>query len=176
MPGTLEGIYAAENGVVKDVLVASVDGQIPTAEAVKLTFDHVMACLEVNLTFRSEFEGVDPASIQVSTDAAADAVVDYIEATSTASGTVSSHSLSASTDGLKHTLVLPAQTLPMKIVLNIGSETRTLNPGADLVLESGKRTTVNLTVGRDVIKLSGVSVDDWNDGDSISGEAGEETL
>ncbi len=171
MPGKLEGFYAAEKGLVKDVLVACVDGQIPTSEPVMLTFDHVMACLEVNLNLRSEYDGVDPASVHVSADAATDAYVDYIEATSNASGSVLSCSLAASADGLKHTVVLPAQTVPMKIVLSIGDVTRTLNPGDDLVLEAGKRTTVNLNVGKDVIELSGISVDSWSDGDLIRGEA-----
>ncbi len=169
LPGAMKGEYDVEGGLVEDVLVARVDGQLPTSEPVELVFDHVMALLEVNLTLRDEFSGVDPASVYVTVDAAADAVVDYIAASSAAVGTAAEYRLSASANGLKHSAVLPAQTVPMNLGLHIGDAVRTLKrDGLDLVLESGKRTKVNLTVGKDFVELTGVSAEPWNDGGSSS--------
>ncbi len=175
MPGILQGSYQAVDGMVEDVLVARVDSQLPTDEQVRLRFDHVMAALEVKLTFRSEYQGVDPASVYVTVEAATDADVDYLEAVSRASGPASEYRLSASADGLTHSAVLPEQTLPMNIVVHFAGETRILKPGVDLILESGRRSTINLAVGKDLIELVGISAGPWIDGGSESVETDEMT-
>ncbi len=165
MPGTLQGSYSAVDGRVEDVLVARVTDQIPTSEPVRLTFDHAMSCLEVNLTVRSEYAGIDPSSIYVTAEVATDAVVDYVDVSSYATGTETDYRLSASSDGLLHRAVLPAQTLPMNIVVHLGEASLTLKrDGLDLVLESGNRTTINLKVGKDKVELAsgGISIGDWD--------------
>jgi hypothetical protein len=46
---------------------------------------------------------------------------------------------------------------------------------ADIPLESGKYTTVNLTVGRDKIELaSDITIADWTAGTTLNGEAQDE--
>ncbi len=175
MPGKLLGSYSAVGGKVEDVLVARVIGQIPTSEPVKLTFEHAMAFIEVNLNLRTEYAGIAPSSIYVTAEVATDAVVDYVSVSSSATGTAADYMLSASSDGLHHRAVLPAQILPMNIVVHLGDVTLTLKrEGLDLELISGKVTRVNLNVGNDVVEISGVTVNDWNTGGSISGEAEED--
>ncbi len=170
MPGAMQGSYSAVGGKVEDVLVARVDGQTPTPVPVKLTFNHVMSLLEVNLTFNNELAHVDPASAYVTVDVATDAVVDYIGAVSSASGEPSECRLSALTGGLAHSAVLPAQEVPINLTVHFDGGSRSLNrEGLDLVLESGRRTVLNLNVGKSFVELGGVSVSDWADGDTIGG-------
>ncbi len=171
MPGKLQGTYSAVKGKVEDVLVARVNDQMPTSEPVKLTFDHAMSFIEVNLNLRSEYDGIDPASIYVTAEVATDAVVDYVTASSSATGTAADYSLSASADGLHHRAVLPAQTVPMDIVVHLGELSFTVKQDdLDLVLESGNITTVNLNIGKDVVEISGISVSDWKTGGPIYNE------
>ncbi len=167
MPGGLSGDYTALNGLVEDVLVARVDGQLPTNEPVRLTFDHVMAALEVRLTIGNEVPDFAPESVYVTVEAASGAVVDYVSASSKASGPAAEFRLASAADGLNHNAVLPEQTLPLNLVVHIGDISRTLKrDGLDLVLESGKRTIINLSVGRDVVEIKDISAKPWIDGGS----------
>ncbi len=168
-PYLLKGAYTAVDGKVEDVLVARVDGQEPTPDPVNLTFNHAMASIEVILTIRNELDGIDPESVSVTVEAAADAEVDYVSGKSSAVGQPVLYELAASADGLHHRAVLPEQTLPMNLVVHVGEQTRTLKrDGLDLVLQSGLRTTVSLTVGKDKVELapgdSGIIVGNWTDG------------
>ncbi len=167
----MQGSYAAVGGKVEDVLVARVSGQMPTSEPVKLTFDHAMSFIEVDLNLRSEYDGVDPSSVYVTAEVATDALVDYVAVSSSATGTADDYRLSASAKGLSHSAVLPAQTLPMNIVVHIGNLALSLKrEGLELELISGKVTKVKLNVGKDVVEISGISVNDWKTGGPIFGE------
>ncbi len=171
MPGKLQGSYSAVEGKVEDVLVARVNDQMPTSEPVKLTFNHAMAFLEVNLKLRSEYDGIDPSSIYVTAKVETDGVVDYVDVYSYATGNEVDYRLAASADGLHHRAVLPAQELHLNMVVHLGDVTLTLQrDGVDLILTSGKITTVDLKVGKDVVELSGITVNDWKTGGPIFGE------
>ncbi len=171
MPGKLQGSYSAVDGKVEDVLVARVSGQMPTSEPVKLTFNHAMAFLEVNLTLRNEYDGVDPSSIYVTARVETDGVVDYEDVSSYSTGNEVDYKLTASADGLHHRAVLPAQAPHLNMVIHIGDVSLTLTrDGVPLILTSGKITTVDLRVGKDVVELSGITVNDWRTGGPIFGE------
>ncbi len=171
MPGKLQGSYSAVKGKVEDVLVARVSGQMPTSEPVKLTFNHAMAFLEVNLTLRNEYDGVDPSSIYVTARVETEGVVDYVDACSYSTGNEVDYRLTASADGLCHRAVLPAQAPHLNMVIHIGNVSLTLTrDGVDLILTSGKITTVDLKVGKDVVEFGGITVSDWKTGSPIYSE------
>ena len=46
----------------------------------------------------------------------------------------------------------------------------------ELKLESGKRTTLNLLVGDEVVSIENVTVSDWADGGNITGGEAEEVM
>ncbi len=171
MPDRLQGSYSAVDGRVEDVLVARVSGQMPISEPVKLTFDHAMSFLEVNLNLRNEYDGIDPSSIYVTANVATDGVVDYVDVSSYATGMDYDYKLIASADGLCHRAVLPEQALHMNIVVHLGDVTLTVKrDGVALVLESGKVTEVKLNVGKDVVEIGGITINDWRTGGPIFGE------
>ncbi len=171
MPGRLEGSYSAVDGRIEDVLVARVSGQMPTSEPVMLTFDHAMAFLEVNLNLRSEHDDIDPSSIYVTANVSTDGVVDYEDVSSYVTGDEYDYRLNASADGLHHRAVLPAQAPPMNIVVHLGEVTLTLKrDGVILPLQSGKITEVKLNIGKDVVELNGITINDWKTGGPIFGE------
>ena len=59
-----------------------------------------------------------------------------------------------------------------KITIVIGGKNFIYDNGTPFKFESGKITTVNLEVGRDVIKLDDVNISDWGStGEPIKGEA-----
>ena len=59
-----------------------------------------------------------------------------------------------------------------KITITIGDKDFIYDNGTPFKFESGKITTINLEVGRDIIKLGDVNISDWGStGEPIKGEA-----
>lgn len=56
-----------------------------------------------------------------------------------------------------------------EITVTIGGKDYTYTHSGEIKLESGKYTTVNLTVGRDRIELGDVTVNYWQQGEVING-------
>ena len=149
------------NQTASDLLVARTTAK-PTGSAVKLEFEHVMAKLVVNLSFRNEWT-IAPEVVSVTAVACTEATVNYLEnpvevtpATGQNLVVIPFTGTSASFAGI----MIPGQ-----------SGFRTIN----VTLENGKvytyTHTVNLVLGRDNIKLddAGINVSDWENGTSIDG-------
>lgn len=152
-----------------DLLVATVlgDGRKATDGIVPLMFDHVMAKLIVNLTFKSQFEGT-PTVEGVTTTAKPSATVNYLIKTAVADGTAAAVALNTVTANTAYQGTIVPQTVNT-IQITINGKTFTYNNTEGFTLIGGKIQTVNLIVGRDEITLGSVAVNDWATGETIDG-------
>lgn len=167
------------NQAASDLLVATnLKGWSATTAPggmVDLEFDHVMAKLIVNLKFRNQWGNTPTVESVTAQDAATTATVNYLEKTVTADGTVKENislpALATPPTGyaLSYASIMVPQSGFQSITVTIGGRDYTYTHSGDIKLESGKYTTVNLTVGRDRIELGDVTVNDWQPGDVIDG-------
>ena len=161
------------NQTASDLLVARTTAK-PTGSAVKLEFEHVMAKLVVNLSFRNEWTTA-PEVASVTATACTEATVNYLEnpvevtpATGQNLVVIPFTGTSASFAGI----MIPGQSgfRSINVTLENG-KVYTYTHSADIDLQPGRYTTVNLVLGRDNIKLddAGINVSDWENGTSIDG-------
>lgn len=161
------------NQTASDLLVAKTTAK-PTGSAVKLEFEHVMAKLVVNLSFRNEWT-IAPEVVSVTAAACTEATVNYLEnpvevtpATGQNLVVIPFTGTSASFAGI----MIPGQSgfRSINVTLENG-KVYTYTHSADIDLQPGRYTTVNLVLGRDNIKLddAGINVSDWENGTSIDG-------
>ena len=158
--------------VNKDGLSYNVDEQQP----VPLTFTHVMAKLVVNLTYKNQWGTEGPTVDKVAVgNAAKKATVNYLTKVVTPSAVAEDKAdfdMPAITANKKYASIIIPQDGVQKITITIGGKDFIYDNGTPFKLESGKITTVNLEVGRDVIKLGDVNISDWGStGEPIKGEA-----
>lgn len=162
-----------------DLLVATLlgSGQKPTEAdgVVSMMFDHVMARLDVNLTFRNQFDGI-PTVKSVTVSAQPGAKVNYLTKTATGNGTANTAIALAPTIANKaYSGIIAPQTGVTKVTIMIGDKEYAYIHNGDINLQGGRYTTMNLIVGRDKIELGSVSINDWGSGDTIDdGEAEEQ--
>ena len=188
------GIYPERNGATdydadpytldfnnqtgSDLLVAKTTAK-PTGSAVKLEFEHVMAKLVVNLSFRNEWTTA-PEVASVTATACTEATVNYLEnpvevtpATGQNLVVIPFTGTSASFAGI----MIPRQSgfRTINVTLENG-KVYTYTHSADIDLQPGRYTTVNLVLGRDRIELddAGINVSDWENGTSIDGAEANE--
>lgn len=161
------------NQTASDLLVARTTAK-PTGSAVKLEFEHVMAKLVVNLSFRNEWT-IAPEVVSVTAVACTEATVNYLEnpvevtpATGQNLVVIPFTGTSASFAGI----MIPGQSgfRSINVTLENG-KVYTYTHSADIDLQPGRYTTVNLVLGRDRIELddAGINVSDWENGTSIDG-------
>ena len=149
-----------------DLLIATnLAGVKATDGPVNLNFDHVMARLDVNLKLRSEFEGT-PATTGVKITAKSTAKVNYLTKKVTATGSASAIAIpKAGVPAAGYDITYSCPQVPQsgvrKITVTVGDKEYVYTSATDIPLESGKRTTVNLAIGRDLVELDNVSVADW---------------
>ena len=158
--------------VNKDGLSYNVDEQQP----VPLTFTHVMAKLVVNLTYKNQWGTEGPTVDKVAVgDAVKSATVNYLTKVVTPSAVAEDKAdfdMPALTANKKYASIIIPQDGVQKITITIGDKNFIYDNGTPFKLESGKITTVNLEVGRDIIKLGDVNISDWGStGEPIKGEA-----
>ena len=152
-----------------DLLFAANLGGVKSGDgAVKLAFRHAMAKLVVNLSFRSQFDGTPDVSA-VTLSAKTKASVNYLTQAVSATGDAASVSLPAATANGSYSAILVPQDGVRKVTVTIAGKDYVYTAGEDIPLASGQVTTLNLTVGRDKIELSGVSVSDWTAGSALPG-------
>jgi len=157
-----------------DLLVATnLTGLTATSNPVDLTFNHVMAKLIVKLSFRNQWGGT-PTVESVTATATDEATVNYLAASGSTEVTAVSKTnneiaLPATTANTKYTAIMVPQTGFNTIKITIDGKAYTFTHTADIPLASGKYTTVNLIVGRDKIDVGTVSINDWEEGKSITG-------
>lgn len=149
-------------------------GIIASNTAVPLQFDHVMAKLIVNLTFRNQWATTPTVASVTTGNLKSKATVDYL--TKTATVTVEEATdiaLQATTANTKYqSIMVPQAGDNATIAIKIGEKDYIYN--GTVKLESGKYTTVNLIVGRDGITLGSVSINDWGAGTTINGGEAQE--
>lgn len=161
------------NQTASDLLVARTTAK-PTGSAVKLEFEHVMAKLVVNLSFRNEWT-IAPEVASVTATACTEATVNYLEnpvevtpATGQNLVVIPFTGTSASFAGI----MIPGQSgfRTINVTLENGKVYTYTHPSG-IDLQPGRYTTVNLVLGRDNIKLddAGISVSDWENGTAIDG-------
>lgn len=166
------------NQTASDLLVAKTTAK-PTGSAVKLEFEHVMAKLVVNLSFRNEWT-IAPEVVSVTAAACTEATVNYLEnpvevtpATGQNLVVIPFTGTSASFAGI----MIPGQSgfRTINVTLENG-KVYTYTHSADIDLQPGRYTTVNLVLGRDRIELddAGINVSDWENGTSIDGAEANE--
>ena len=154
-----------------DLLVATnVTGLKAQNDPVKLTFDHMMAKLNVNLTFRNQWDG-EPTVTAVSATAKKTATIDYLNKLVTATGSAAAVALTSVKNSEWSGLQVP-QSGVKTITVTIDGKDYVYTHNTDIPLGSGKFTTVNLVIGRDQIVLaSDITITDWtSQGDAIDGD------
>ena len=160
--------------VNKDGLSYSADAQ----QTAPLTFTHVMAKLVVNLTYKNQW-GADGPTVDkvVVGNAAKKATVNYLTKVVTPSAEAEDKAdfdMPALTANKQYASIIIPQDGVQKITITIGGKDFIYDNGTPFKFESGKIITVNLEVGRDVIKLGDVNISGWGStGDPIKGEAHE---
>ena len=162
-----------------DLLVATeLTGKVADNNPVSLTFDHVMAKVVVELTFRNQWDNTTKSVEKVEfKNVATGASVNYLTKTVTA-GDARTESLAipeVATDTRYESIFIP-QSGVNTVVITIKSEgvTKgyTYTHSADLNFASGKITTIKIVVGRNQIDLADVTINDWVKGETIDdGEA-----
>lgn len=181
---------AADKYQKSDLLIAtSVTGLVATSNPVSLTFDHAMAKLNVNLTFRNQWTPGNPpvkpyteAKVKALEATAKDnATIDYLKKSVTATGNATQLAMNKIKNANWTVLMVPQEgfrTITIKLEGNDewlgGNDTYVFTHTADIPLVSGKYTTLNLIVGRDQITLDkdGIIINDWVAGETIdNGEA-----
>ena len=158
--------------VNKDGLSYNVDEQ----QTVPLTFTHVMAKLVVNLTYKNQWGTEGPTVDKVAVgNAAKKATVNYLTKVVTPSAVAEDKAdfdMPALTANKQYASIIIPQDGVQKITITIGDKDFIYDNGTPFKFESGKITTINLEVGRDVIKLGDVNISDWGStGEPIKGEA-----
>lgn len=135
---------------------------------VTLAFDHAMAKLNVNLTFRNQW-ATAPTVTGVSVTAKKTATVNYLAANPvTATGTADAVALQSIDNATWSGLQVP-QSGVNTITIAIGGKDYVFTHTADIPLAKGQYTTVNLIVGRSTIELGSVSISNWTAGTTIDG-------
>lgn len=162
-----------------DLLVATeLTGKVADNNPVSLTFDHVMAKVVVELTFRNQWDNMTKSVEKVEfKNVATGASVNYLAKTVTA-GQTRAESLAipeVATDTRYESIFIP-QSGVNTVVITIKSEGNTkgytYKHSADFNFAGGKITTIKIVVGRNQIDLADVTINDWADGERIeNGEA-----
>lgn len=166
-----------------DLLVAvQTDGILAGYGSVPLAFTHTMAKINVNLTYRNQW-GVDEndqnkvptvTSVQLP-QAINKATVNLLTKEVTPDeDSLTGLTLPVVSENTKYNSIIIPQWGVKQVIIVIDGKNYVYTHSSDIKFESGKVTTINLIVGRNEIKLSGVTVTPWNVAtDSIEGEAKE---
>ena len=155
-----------------DLLIATNLGGVKAADGpVKLSFDHVMAKLNVNLKFRNEFGGT-PTVSSITVTALDSAAVNYLTKQVTAAGDAADVTIPAAASAATgyalgfSGLMVPQQGV-RTVSVTINGRNYVYEAADDIPLHSGKYTTLGLIVGRDTIGLSTISIADWQTGTNL---------
>lgn len=157
-----------------DLLVAANLGGIKATDGpVNLTFNHLMAKLNVNLKFASEWDSV-PVVDKVTATVKTKATVNYLTGTMTANGVEEALAMPQSVTtaaGYDYTfscLEIP-QTDAKYITITVGARKFVYEASKNIPLNSGKLTTIDLKVGKDTILLNTISVSEWETASNLPG-------
>ncbi len=157
--------------VASDLLIATnLTGLTPSAAPVALAFSHAMARLDVNLSFRNQWEST-PTVTSVSATARKTGTVNLLTTAVAATGEAAKVALTKKSDAAWSGLQVPQDGF-RTITITIDGKDFVYTHTSDIPLTAGKYTTVNLFVGRDRIELGTMTINDWLAGTTIeNGEA-----
>ena len=155
-----------------DVLVATeLSGKIAENNPVKLNFSHLMAKVSIELSYRNQWGGGAPevSAVKIK-DLVSSATLDLLTKTITADASPKSDT---TIPELKENEIYGSVLVPQNGITTIaitidGSDYIYTHPSA-IKFETGKVTTIRLIVGRNQVDLADVTIQDWADGDTISG-------
>ena len=157
-----------------DLLVAANLGGIKATDGpVNLTFNHLMAKLNVNLKFASEWDSV-PVVDKVTATVKTKATVNYLTGTMTANGVEEALAMpqsaitAAGYDYTYSCLEIP-QADAKYITITVGARKFVYEASKNIPLNSGKLTTIDLKVGKDTILLNTISVSEWEAASDLPG-------
>ena len=154
-----------------DLLIATnLAGLKAQDDPVSLSFDHALAKLYVNLTFRNQWAEA-PTVTAVTVTSCKTATVDYLARELSATGTAVPVALTASANNAWSGLQVP-QTGVNTLTVTLEGQDYVYTHTADIPLQGGKYTTVNLVIGRDQMNLaSDITISDWtSQGAAIDGD------
>ena len=155
-----------------DMLVAvNTKGMKASENSVLLSFNHVMAQLTVNLSFRTQFGGAAKVTAVNAVGMADKATVNLLTKAVTPDATKSTVSLGATETNKSYRGIVVPQTGFKQIDVVIDGKTFTYTHANEISLAAGKQTVVNLIVGRDEITLGSVNINPWGIGETFSGDA-----
>lgn len=158
-----------------DILIANeLSGKIAQSNPVPLTFDHVMAKVSIELTYRNqwadEYEDGIPAVEEVYiANVASDATIDCLNKAVTAGTDKAKFALPQIEENKKYVSVIVPQTGVKSVTVKINGRNYTYTHREDFKFESGKITTIKLIVGRNQIDLGDVQINGWTSGETIEG-------
>ena len=143
-------------------------GITPTNTPVALTFSHLMSKLVINLNFRSQWSGT-PVVESVRAIAKAEASVNLLSGEITPQGDNKAIDIPAlETPAANYACSYAGIMIPNSNLIEIQIKVKDIdepyvyNVGVSIPLETGKYTTVNLTLGRDEITLDNdITITDW---------------
>lgn len=144
-------------------------GITPTNTPVTLTFNHLMSKLIVNLNFRSQWAET-PVVESVTAVAKTEASVNFLSGEVTVQGDNKAIDIPAlATPATNYAcsfagIMLPQQSGFYEIQIKVKDidEPYVYDTGVPIRMETGKYTTVNLTLGRDGITLDNdITITDW---------------
>lgn len=155
-----------------DMLVAvNSKGMKASENPVLLSFDHVMAQLIVNLSFRTQFGGTAKVTAVNAVGMADKATVNLLTKAVTADAAKATVSLGVTEAYKSYKSIVVPQTGFKQIDVVIDGKTFTYTHATEISLASGKQTVVNLIVGRDEITLGSVNINPWGTGETLNGDA-----
>lgn len=155
-----------------DVYVAvNNEGLLSSANPVNLTFKHVMAKIQVDMTFRDQFGGGIPNVESVTlANTATDATINYLTQTVTASQDRHDFNLLMSSPNNDQfgAIIIPQDGINT-ITIRIGGEDFTYTHPTDIKLTPGTITKIALSVGRDKITFGSMDIISWTETPAIKG-------
>lgn len=162
---------------VKDILVARKSTEATPGIAVPFVFNHIFSRLDVNVVFGGQYSNITDVKLTFDavTKGTLNLVADGGAAVSLASAVTTTSSLDkiatvAEADYSCSSIILPQASTDMSFSIDfkvdgVAKSLTYVHPS--FLFESGKRTTLNLNVGKDYVKVLGVTVTPWEDGGKV---------
>lgn len=155
-----------------DLLVASeLSGRLAETNPVVLNFGHLMAKLSIELSFRNQWGGQTPdveavRLKNVDSNASVNLLTKVVSPKGAGTADLGIPELEENT---KYGSVIIPQGGVNTVAITIGGSDYVYTHPGDINFESGKITTIRLIVGRNQVDLGEVVINDWQDGQTISG-------